>query len=162
MMRVHRIAGAAVVLGIGLVVATAGRAAAQAADPLNGTWTIDLAKSMFSPGPAPKSLTLTFDITADGVKYGSDFVSPDGQTSHQAFTAKADGQDYPVTGAAFDTVALTAQGNERTRVDKKGGKVVMTYDGMLSADGKTFTVHQKGTDPQGQAVDNTVVFVKKM
>ncbi len=31
----------------------------QAADPLIGTWKLNLAKSKFSPGPAPKSVTAT-------------------------------------------------------------------------------------------------------
>jgi hypothetical protein len=160
-MRVHQIALAAVVVGIGLGSMTA-RVSAQAADPLTGTWTLDLAHSKFSPGPAPKGVTLTFEEGAEGIKYGSDMATPDGQTVHQAFTAKPDGKDYPVANAPFDTVALTRKGNARMRVDKKGGKVVMTYDGTLSADGKTFTVHQTGVDSQGQTVDSHVVFVKKM
>ena len=160
-MRLRQIALATIVIGIGFW-STTGYVRAQAADPLTGTWTLDASLSKFSPGPAPKSLTLKFEDTADGVKYQSDLVTPDGQPVHQEFTAKADGKDYPVVGAPFDTVALTRKGNVRTRVDKKEGKVVMNYDGMLSADGKTFTVQQKGTDPQGQAVSNTVVFVKTM
>jgi hypothetical protein len=161
MMLVHQIALAAVVVGIGVCSMTA-PVGGQAADPLIGTWTMDPAQSNFSPGPGPKSLTLTFEDTVDGVKYGSELVTPDGQTVHQAFTAKADGKDYPVANAAIDTVALTRNGKARTRVDTKGGQVVMTYDAMLSADGKTFTVHQKGVDAQGRAVDNNTVFVKKM
>ena len=57
---------------------------------------------------------------------------------------------------------MTKKGNARTQVDKKGGKVVMTYDGVLSADGKTFTVQMKGTDEKGQPVNNSLVYVKKM
>ncbi|MEP6918705.1 MAG: hypothetical protein ABJC89_23905 [Acidobacteriota bacterium] len=161
-MRVHQIAWAAVIIGVGLVVATSVRAGAQAADPLIGTWTLDPAQSKFSQGTGPKSLVLTFESTPDGLKYLSDLVAPDGQTSREAFTAKTDGKDYPVAGLPFDTVAMSTQGNVRTRVDKKAGKVVMTYNGTLSADGRTLTVHQTGVDQQGQAVDNTVVFVRKM
>ena len=38
----------------------------------------------------------------------------------------------------------------------------MTYDGVLAADGKTFTVQNKGTDPNGQPVSNPLLYVKKM
>jgi hypothetical protein len=160
MMRSRQFALTAIVLSMGFWSA-ATHVRAQAADPLTGTWTLDAASSKFSPGPPPKSLMLTFEDTADGVKYQSDLVTPDGQTIHQEFTAKADGKDYPVVGSSIDAVALTKKGNTRTRVDKKSGKVVMNYEGVISADGKTFTVQQKGTDAQGQAVSNTVVFVKK-
>ena len=40
-------------------------------------------------------------------------------------------------------VSITRKGNARTQVEKKDGKIVMTYDGVLSADGKTFTVQMK-------------------
>ncbi len=42
---------------------------AQAADPASGTWELNLAKSKFSPGPPPKSLTRTFEATGADVKY---------------------------------------------------------------------------------------------
>ena len=47
----------------------------------------------------------------------------------------------------MDAVSITRKGNARTQVEKKDGKIVMTYDGVLSADGKTFTVQMKGTQP---------------
>ena len=39
-----------------------------AAENWLGTWKLDVAKSKYSPGPAPKSLTLKFEATADGIK----------------------------------------------------------------------------------------------
>ena len=161
-MRVARIALVSVAVSLALWGA-APPSQAQAPDPLVGTWTLDVSKSKFSPGPAPKSITLTFSETADGMKFVSDVVQSDGQPVHQEFTAKVDGKDYPVSGSpTADTVSLTRKGNARTRVDKKGGKIVMTYEGRLSADGKTFTVQTKGTNAKGQPVSNSVVYVKKM
>ena len=34
----------------------------------------------------------------------------------------------------------------------------MTYAGTISPDGKTFTVHQKGTNEKGEAIENHLVF----
>ena len=62
----------------------------------------------------------------------------------------------------MDTVSLTRKGNARTQVEKKDGKIVMTYEGVLSADGKTFNVQMKGTNSQGQPVNNSLVYVKKI
>ena len=151
-------------VAVSLALWTAGlQSQAQATDPLMGTWTLDVSKSKFSPGPGPKSITLTFSETADGVKQVSDVVSSDGQTVHHEFTAKADGKDYPVSGLpTADSVSLTRKGSARSRVDKKDGKVVMTYEGVISPDGKTFTVQTRGTNAKGQPVRNTVVYVKKM
>ena len=138
-MRVARMAVCSVALSVALWSAAA-QSQAQATDPLTGTWTLDVAKSKYSPGPAPKSVTLTFSETADGVEIISDVVLPDGQTFHGDITAKADGKDHPVTGSpTVDTVSLTRKGNARTEVEKKDGKIVMTYEGVLSADEKHST-----------------------
>ncbi len=37
-----------------------------------GNWKLDVAKSKYKPGPGPKSLTLKFEATADGIKLTSD------------------------------------------------------------------------------------------
>ena len=135
---------------------------AQTPNPLVGTWEADMSKSTFTPGPGPKSITLHVTQTDQGLKSVSDSVMGDGSKRHVEFTTKEDGKDSPIVGLPIaDTVSVTRKGNTRTRVDKKDGKVVMTYDGTISADGKTFTVRQKGTDPQGQPITGTIVFSKK-
>jgi hypothetical protein len=45
--------------------------------------------------------------------------------------------------------------------DKKDGKVVLTLTRVVSQDGKTMTVTTKGTNPQGQTVDNVAVWEKQ-
>ena len=46
-----------------LAVGNAVVAAAPAADPVIGTWQLNVAKSKFSPGPAPKSDARTYAVT---------------------------------------------------------------------------------------------------
>ena len=74
-----------------------------------------------------------------------------------------DGKDYPLTGSAVaDTVSLKRIDARTTdRTDKKGGKVVQTLKRVVSQNGKTMTVTVKGTNAQGQAVNNVVVFDKQ-
>ena len=50
------------------------QASAQNPDPLAGTWKLNGAKSKYSPGPAPKSLTLKIDAAGDGEKVVADGV----------------------------------------------------------------------------------------
>jgi hypothetical protein len=37
-----------------------------AADPIVGTWKLNLSKSKYNPGPPPNAVTLTYEETADG------------------------------------------------------------------------------------------------
>src|SRR5256885_14175104 len=64
-----------------------------------GTWKLNLAKSKYSPGPAPKSQTMTIEAWGgDGLKYAADGVGVDGKPTHAEFQAKYDGKDYPFKG----------------------------------------------------------------
>jgi hypothetical protein len=136
---------------------------AQASAPRIGTWKLNLAKSKYSPGPAPQSLTVKVEPSGQGEKGTADFVNADGTRTTTQYTANYDGKDYPITGSQIaDTVSLKridARTTERT--DKKGGTVAQTLRRVVSQDGKTMTVTVKGTNAQGQAVNNVVVFDKQ-
>ena len=47
---------------------------AQSPSNLAGTWKLNLAKSTFSPGPPPKSMTVTYTPVKDGVRIKVDLV----------------------------------------------------------------------------------------
>ena len=80
---------------------------AQMPKGLEGTWKLNAAKSKFSPGPAPKSMTLTYSAAADAVKIVVQQVAADGATQKWEMTPKYDGKDYPMTGnPEVDTIAL--------------------------------------------------------
>jgi hypothetical protein len=148
-----------VVLGAGIV-----SVSAQASDARIGTWKLNVAKSKYSPGPAElQSLTVKVEASGQGEKLTAEGVNAAGTPTMTQYTANFDGKDYPLTGSQnFDKVSLKridARTTERT--DKKGDKVVLTRTRVVSQDGKTMTVTEKGTNAQGQAVDNVVVFEKQ-
>jgi hypothetical protein len=147
-----------VVLGAGLV-----RVSAQASNPRIGTWKLNVEKSKYSPGPAPQSNTMKIEASGDGEKASTEGVNAAGTATMTQYTAQYDGKDYPMTGSQnADAVALKridARTMERT--DKKGEKVVATSTRVVSEDGKTMTVTTKGTNAQGQAVDNVTVWEKQ-
>ena len=150
----HRMAAAIVVA----VVVGGVMLAAQAADPLIGTWKINLAKSK-----GVKSGTSKIEAVGDGVKFTVDFVGTDGTDRHWEFTAKYDGKDNPVTGnnPYGDVVALTRVDAQTTRItNKQGGKVTATSTIVVSADGKTRTTTTKGTGAKGEPID-VVSFYEK-
>jgi hypothetical protein len=147
-----------VVLGAGIV-----RVSAQASDARIGTWKLNVEKSKYSPGPAPKSVTMKVEAAGQGEKATTEGVNAAGAATKTEYTANYDGKDYPMTGSQnADKVSLKridARTMERT--DKKGDTVVLTSTRVVSEDGKTMTVTTKGTNAQGQAVNNVTVWEKQ-
>src|SRR5215831_2955363 len=132
-------------------------------DSIIGTWKLNLAKSKFSPGPPPKSQTVTFEAVGQGYKVTVKGTDVEGKPIEFQFTAYYDGKDYPVTGNPDqDTVAwkrIDAYTVESTR--KKAGKVLSTATRVLSKDGKTLTLTEKGVNAKGEKFSNTAVSEKQ-
>jgi hypothetical protein len=126
-----------------------------------GTWRINIAKSKYSPSPAPKAGTLTISQSgASGVKIDAESTNADGTPTRIQYDAQFDGKDYPITGfPGADAVALKRIDDKVMEAQLKSkGAVVLTVRSTLSADGKTRTSTFKGKDPQGREVSNTVVY----
>jgi hypothetical protein len=136
---------------------------AQAADPRIGTWKMNAAKSKYDPGPPPQSLTVKVEPAGQGEQVTAEFVNADGSRTTTMYTANFDGKDSPLTGSQLaNTVALKRVDARTTvRTDKKDGKVIQTLTRVVAQDGKTMTVTGKGTNAQGQPVNNVVVFDKQ-
>src|SRR5262245_2152867 len=145
------------------LVATSSLSSFAQTDPIIGTWKLNLAKSKLSPGPPPKSQTLTYEAVGQGVKVTVKGTDAEGKPIDIQSTANYDGKDYPVTGNPnWDTVArkrIDAYTMEITR--KKAGKVVSTGTIVVSKDGKTQTLKEKGVNAKGEKFSNTVVYEKQ-
>ena len=151
-----------VLVGFALVLTTAARVGFAQTDPHSGTWVLNLEKSTYAPGTAPKSQTTVFTADAQGIKVVTDAVTASGPSKTE-YTATFDGKDHAVKGNAdWDTTALKrvdARTIEFTR--KKGGKVVQTARSVVAADGKTRTVTVTGVNAQGQKVNTVAQYIKK-
>jgi hypothetical protein len=136
---------------------------ALAGDNWVGIWKLDVAKSKFSPGPAPKAQMLKFLQTKDGIQLLSDGINADGTTTHGNYVSQFDGKDVPWTGNPEADTACPKKidDNNYENTWKKGGKPTMMAKVAVSADGKTLTVTQTGTNAKGQAVSNTAVYTKQ-
>jgi hypothetical protein len=132
---------------------------AQQSDPLLGVWKLNLAKSKYDPGPAPKAVTLKYEAAGQGMTVRVDGETPTGPM-HWEYTGQFDGKENAVTGNPdVDVIALKRIGPLTTEgTMKKGGKVTTTNTRVVSADGKTLTITAKGTDAQGRPVHNVQVF----
>jgi hypothetical protein len=138
--------------------------AAFAADNSLGTWKLNLEKSKYSPGPPTiKSLTSVREASDGGVKVTSTGEQADGTPINSSYTAKYDGKEYPVTGAPWDSIAIKqVNANTLTTTTKKnGGSYHATARTVISKDGKTMTTTVKGTNAEGKAFNNTLVYDKQ-
>lgn len=136
---------------------------AQSKDPFVGTWRLNVAKSKYT-GPAPKSITSTYEAAGQGYKVSVRNEPASGAVQQYSYTTSLDGKDSPITGnnPNADAVAVKRiDANTLELVNKKGGKVTTTQRNVVSPDGKTRTVTTTGTDPQGQKVNNVGVFEKQ-
>jgi len=154
-----------VVFAAAFLVASAISVAAFSPDPNIGTWNLNVAKSKFSPGPAPKSQTLKIEAWGDdGVKYTSDGVDGDGKPTHTEFQGKYDGKFVAFKGnpeadmlayARIDANHLDVLTQLKGKPTQMAGKIV------VSADGKTRTLTQTGKNAKGEMVNNTIVYEKQ-
>ena len=145
------------------VVVAAAFVVVSAQDPRVGTWTVNVAKSKYDPGPPPKSHTVKIEAAGKGEKVLSEAVNADGTKTVTSYTADFDGKPHPLTGSPrADTVTLKRIDTHTTeRTDSQGGKTIQTLHRVVSKDGKTLTVTIKGTNAQGKPMHNVVVFEKK-
>ena len=137
-------------------------AAACFADPQMGTWKLNEAKSKFAPG-VPKNNTVVYEAVEDNVKITVDGTDKDGNATHNEWTGKFDGKDYPVTGDPNIDARSYKKVNDRTleMTANKGGKVTVSGRIVVSADGKTRTVTVGGTDADGKKFQSKVVYDKQ-
>jgi hypothetical protein len=134
-------------------------------NPLVGTWKLNVTKSKFDPGPAPKSLTRTVEAQGEGVKYTFDGLSGDGKPLAYSFAVKFDGKDNPIMGSmpsGADTIsAKRIDSNNFEATLKKGGKVIGTSKVTVSKDGMVTTVESKGTNAAGVKTHDVQVYDKQ-
>lgn len=137
-------------------------AVCYAADAFIGTWKLNEAKSKLGAG-VPKNTTVVYEAAGDDVKVTVEGTDSEGKPTHNEWTGKFDGKDYPVTGDATSDMRSYKKVDERTLTftGKKDGKVTLTGRIVISADGKTRTVNVTGTDSQGKKVSGTAVYEKQ-
>ena len=162
--KVSRVWAIPFVLTLGLVPPQASVTSAQG-ELRVGTWELNLAKSTFSPGPAPQRQTLTFRAAGpqwvallQGVDASGKPINPD--MNNLAITF--DGRDHPTATVDYDTTAWKrSSANKYEVLRKRAGKIVLTSTNEISNDGKTMTITTKGVNANGQPVHNVRVYEKR-
>jgi hypothetical protein len=128
-----------------------------------GTWKLNLQRSQYIPGPAPRSLTL--NITQDGqnIRDTLEMIDAQGNVSTRVVTHVYDGQPHPATGFPdFDATVLTqVDTNSLIASRMKAGKLVQVGTFVISQDGKTLMTTITGINVNGQPVKAIAVYDKQ-
>jgi uncharacterized protein YcnI len=130
----------------------------------SGTWKLNLTKSKFIPGPAPKSSTLTYETVGQGFRATNEGIDAQGNPTKGVFGVYLyDGKSYPVTGVPdFDASTYKIVNESTVEMTRtKAGKAAQTQTRVISADGKTLTFTATGINANGQQINNVSVYDKQ-
>ena len=134
-------------------------------DPLIGTWKLNLSKSIYDPGPAPRSLVHHYEsVGKDTYKNSRDTVDANGKSSHTELTLVFDGKEHPranPTPRSDATMDRRIDAYNLEGMSMKAGKLITVFMRSVSPDGKTFTFKTMGTNAQGQPFSRVEVFDKQ-
>jgi hypothetical protein len=133
-----------------------------ASNPNIGVWKLNEAKSKFPPN-AMKNNTVVYEVAGDSIKVTVDGVDAAGKPTHNEWTGKFDGKEYPLTGdPTADTRSYKMVDEHTTELtNKKDGKVTLSGRIVISADGKSRTVTVSGTDAEGKKIKYTSAYDKQ-
>src|SRR5215469_14670344 len=98
-----------------------------ASDANMGTWKLNEAKSKMS-AKAPKNNTVVYEMSGDNVKVTVDGTDTDGKPTHNEWTGKFDGKDYPLNGDPNADTRSYKKIDDHTMelTNKKDGKATAT------------------------------------
>lgn len=137
--------------------------AAGTADPVIGTWKLNLAKSTFAGVPAYKSQIRTYSQTAGDVTLKMTTVGEDGKETKTRATYSLSGKDYPSMGNPdFDSLSgVRIDTNTAEFTLKRAGKSVGKIRREVSNDGKTLTINFVISNASGIQTAALTVFDKQ-
>jgi len=135
----------------------------SAADPVLGTWRLNVAKSRYDPGPPPRSQTRIYREENGEVKAVVVTVYKNGNTDTVHYAANYDGKEHPVSGSPDTDGILMKKVDDNTAESllTHAGNTIGTARRTVSRDGLTMTITFKGPGERGQQVNNTAFYDKQ-
>jgi hypothetical protein len=149
---------------LGLATAASSNLGFAQTSQLMGSWKLDLTKSKYTPGVAPRSQTNTYEQDGQNIKATTRSIDAQGNPTTTVFMHIYDGQPHPTTGSpVFDaSTYLRLNGNTIIFSRSKAGKLVSTGTNVVSPEGKTLTVTTTGIlDANGVSGTNIAVYDKQ-
>jgi hypothetical protein len=133
---------------------------AQSHEALFGTWKLNLEKSTYEFGGAPKSNSKKYEPWQGGLRAAQDVVTATGETRHMEVTGKFDGKDNAPTGQSGNGSYAFRKVNDHTYevISKRKGKLTHTSRIVVAPDGKSRTVSQTGANAKGRTFHHSLVW----
>jgi hypothetical protein len=141
-----------------------GSAQAKIEDGWLGTWKENVDKSTYRPGPAPKSPTVAkWERDGQGLNITMDVVDAKGAPAHWVIASPLDGKEAPVNGGPAGMTQTIRILEPRTFeiISKAGGKELTTTRAILSPSGQLLRYVVSGSNAQGQAVSDIIIWEKQ-
>ena len=130
-----------------------------------GTWKVDVPKSRYLPGSAPKTETLRFEPVGDRFKVSLDGVNVQGPY-HSEATGRFDGVDVPVVATPARQASFTYA---FSRIDDHTWEIVIKVNGerrifvhnVVSEDVKSMKGVSTAVTNQGRTASADVIYEKQ-
>ena len=132
-------------------------------DPFAGTWKLNPQKSRYPHGACPKRMTIVMEAAGEGVRYRSETIYADGNSSRSEYIADYSGRESIVVGSAGLLLPVSLK-----RVDAytvvarymRGLQIVATSRRHVSTDGRLLTITTTSPDNLGKKVTTIGVYGK--
>jgi hypothetical protein len=130
------------------------------ANPWNGTWELNAARSKAPGGQIPHpSSTNIIEIDGETMRLVADHTDASGNPEHVEYTAKLDGKEYPVEATPAGPQPYTISLKETDPRTREFVEVIGTFTirgrDVLSEDGKSFSRIVNSEDAEGN--DTSVI-----
>ena len=149
---------------VGLAVTTS---VLVAADPMLGTWKMNVSKSTIRRGPPPQSVTSVYSQEGDWIVIKTNGIDSAGRPISRTNRWKADGAAYPYDSpndSPYGKGTISAKRIDDYNLEAvtkfSGGRAVHTRI-VISKDGKTRTQTSRWTNTKGEKVNSVAVFEKE-
>ena len=125
----------------GLAIATLPQPSFAQNNSLIGTWKINLDKSKYNSGTAPRSQTNVYQQDGQNIKADIRGVDSQGNATAVVLLHVYDGQPHPSTGSPYfdSSTYMRVDANTVIFSRSKAGKLVAVGSAVVAQDGKSFT-----------------------
>lgn len=132
-------------------------------DPFVGTWKLNPQRSRYPRAACPKRMVIVMEPAGDGVRYHSETIYADGNSTRSEYTADYSGKQAMVVGSSGLLLPVSLKRVNAGMVVAsymRGLQVVATSRRVVSKDGQLMTITTTSPDKSGKKVTTIGVYEK--
>ncbi len=130
-------------------------------DAFLGTWELDASKNQYDLGDPPQSGLYIIEQQGEGYLVTMKWTNTAGESKEMAYEGVPDGKTYPTEAPGVDSMSMTrVDDHTLDSAAMVGETVIALARRVLSEDGNTMTVTQRGKTPDGGEFANVSVYTR--